>query len=93
MKIGRGPEEEAPSRCARRQGHDPAASDTACAATDGYLTLDSTHANFNFCGSPTTDDWKRGTVSKIDTKTLRETARYFSVTCASNPAQRQDVRR
>ncbi len=53
---------------------------------DGYLVLGQTHASFDFVYSANTDDWGRGTVSKINSKTVREVARYFTVTCFGNGA-------
>ncbi len=50
---------------------------------NGYLVLDQTHAAFNYAWTANTDEWDLGTVSKFDTKTVREVARYFSVTCNS----------
>jgi hypothetical protein len=52
---------------------------------NGYLKLDSTSAAFNFAWTANTEDWGHGTVSKFDTKTVREVARYFTVTCQSLP--------
>ena len=51
---------------------------------NGWLGLGSTHASFNYIYSSNTDDWGRGTVSKLDAKTVKEVARYPSVTCYSN---------
>src|SRR6185369_3677315 len=50
----------------------------------GYLVLGTTHAQFDFIYTANTDDWGRGTVSKINSKSVAEVARYFSVTCYSN---------
>ncbi len=50
---------------------------------NGFLVLDQTHASFNYAWTANTNDWSKGTVSKFDTKTVREVARYFSVTCNS----------
>jgi hypothetical protein len=47
---------------------------------DGSLKLDSTHSAFNYLWLAGTG---QGTVSKIDTKTVREVARYMTVTCFS----------
>jgi hypothetical protein len=53
---------------------------------DGYLTLDSTHASFDYLWLGNASDWSRGTLTKLDSKTVREVARYFTVTCSSNPS-------
>jgi hypothetical protein len=50
---------------------------------NGYLGLDSTHASFDYVYAANTSDWNRGTVSKFNSKTVREVARYYSVTCNS----------
>jgi hypothetical protein len=50
---------------------------------NGYLGLDSSHASFDFMWLANSSDWTRGTVSKMNTKTVREVARYFTVTCSS----------
>ncbi|MSP59696.1 MAG: hypothetical protein EXR72_05020 [Myxococcales bacterium] len=49
----------------------------------GYLVLDSTHASFDFLWVANSGDWNKGTTSKINSKTIREVARYFTVTCNS----------
>ena len=43
---------------------------------NGWLGLGSTHAQFDFIYTANTDDWGRGTVSKLNSKTVREVARY-----------------
>jgi hypothetical protein len=52
---------------------------------DGYLVLSNSHATFDFLWLANTDDWGLGSVAKVDSKAVREVARYFSVTCYSNP--------
>lgn len=52
---------------------------------DGNLILDSSHSSFDYLWIANSEDWGRGTVSKIDAKTVKEVARYFSVTCFSRP--------
>ncbi len=52
---------------------------------NGFLKLDQTSASFDFAWTANTSDWQKGTISKFDTKTVRETARYFTVTCQSLP--------
>ena len=47
--------------------------------------LDLLRDAFNHAWTANTDDWKKGTVSKWDTVTVRELARYFTVTCNSLP--------
>ena len=52
----------------------------------GYLRIESFHSVFNFVWVPNADDnGGAGTVSKLDSKTVREVARYPSVTCYSLP--------
>ena len=53
---------------------------------NGYLGLDQSHASFDFLYSANTGDWNSGTVTRIDTKTVREVARFFTYTCFSNPS-------
>ncbi|MSP59778.1 MAG: hypothetical protein EXR72_05445 [Myxococcales bacterium] len=50
---------------------------------NGYLGLDQTKASFDFLWAANTGDWQRGTVSKFNSKTVREVARYFTITCNS----------
>ena len=51
----------------------------------GYLKLDSTHSVFNYLWIANDGDLNGdGSVSKIDSKTVREVARYRTVTCFSN---------
>ncbi len=52
---------------------------------NGWLGLSASHANFDFLWLANTNDWNIGSVSKVNSKTVRETARYFTVTCFSNP--------
>mgnify|MGYP000846974451 CR=1 FL=1 len=52
---------------------------------DGKLVLSPVPAPPNVVWIANGSDWSKGTISKIDGKTLRETARYFTVTCYSNP--------
>ena len=68
-----------------------ASSDGVGRDANGFLILNSTHAAFNFAWTANTDDWQRGSVSKWDTKTVRELARYFSVTCNSLPTGNQNA--
>ena len=52
--------------------------------TNGFLVLDSTHASFDYLWVANTQDIAgRGSVSKFNSKTVRESARYYSVTCYS----------
>ena len=52
----------------------------------GFLVLDRTKSSsFHYAWTANTYDWRTGSVSKFDTKTLREVARYFTVTCQSLP--------
>jgi hypothetical protein len=50
---------------------------------NGDLKLDKTKKNFNYMWIANTNDLTQGTISKVDTKDLKEVARYFSVTCKS----------
>jgi hypothetical protein len=52
---------------------------------NGYLKLDQTNASFDYAYTANTSDWQKGTLSKFDSKTVREVARYFTVTCNSLP--------
>jgi hypothetical protein len=52
---------------------------------NGYLRLNLATQGFDYAWTANTEDWNFGTVSKFDTKTMREVARYFSVTCHSLP--------
>jgi hypothetical protein len=52
---------------------------------NGYIVLSNSTASFNFLWLANTDDWGIGSVAKIDSKKVIETARYFTVTCYSNP--------
>src|SRR5579864_2306981 len=64
---------------------DPAESDTGVNRDpDGYLVLGSTHAQFDYVWIANSEDWGRGTVSKMNSKTVKEAARYQTVTCFSN---------
>ncbi len=56
----------------------------------GYIVLASSRTNFNFVWAANSADWNIGTVSKIDSKTVREVGRYFTVTCYSNPDGSRD---
>ncbi|MBK8480922.1 MAG: hypothetical protein IPL40_07070 [Proteobacteria bacterium] len=50
---------------------------------NGDVVLQSSERETNFMWIANDLDWKRGTVSKIDTINLKEVARYYTVTCAS----------
>ncbi|MSP60355.1 MAG: hypothetical protein EXR72_08440 [Myxococcales bacterium] len=52
---------------------------------NGWLGLSSTHSNFDFLWLANYADWSSGTVSKINSKKVQEVARYFTVTCFSQP--------
>src|SRR5262249_11097601 len=52
---------------------------------NGYLALDQAHASFDFLWIANSEDWERGTVSKLSSKSIREVARYLTVTCSSLP--------
>ena len=53
---------------------------------NGFLVINQSHGGFNHAWTANTDDWQKGTVSKWDTVTVRELARYFTVTCGSLPS-------
>ena len=62
----------------------PAESDGLNRDDNGWLRLDSYHTVFNYVWVPNTHAHNdAGTVSKLDAKTVREVARYLSVTCGS----------
>jgi streptogramin lyase len=52
---------------------------------NGDLVLDKSKTDFNFMWIANSGDWSRGTISKIDTVNNKEVARYFTVTCDSQP--------
>ena len=66
-------------------GDDDEVDESVAKDPSGYLGLAQTKTTFDFYYVANKDDWNVGSVSKIDTKGVRETARYFSVTCRSNP--------
>ena len=39
---------------------------------NGYLQLDQSHAAFDYLWLANSSDWNRGTVSKVNSKTVRE---------------------
>ena len=51
----------------------------------GFVVLDQTKTDFNFLWVANKDDWDTGSVSKLDQRTHKEVARYFSVTCFGLP--------
>ena len=51
----------------------------------GYLQLGTKSGAFNFLWIANSNDWQSGTVSKLDSRAVKEVARYLSVTCYSNP--------
>jgi hypothetical protein len=53
---------------------------------NGDLILDTAHSSsYDFLWLANSEDWNRGTITKIDAKAIKEVARYLSVTCSSNP--------
>jgi hypothetical protein len=65
---------------------DPHESDTGVDRdNNGYIVLSTSHTNFDFVWIANMYDWNIGTVSKISSKKVQETARYMTVTCYSNP--------
>ena len=50
---------------------------------NGYLGLSQTMAAFDYIWPANSENWQRGTLSKFDAKTIREIARYETVTCNS----------
>jgi len=53
---------------------------------NGDLVLDQSSADGNYIWIANENDWGRGSVSKVDSASMMETARYWTVTCDSNPA-------
>ncbi len=51
----------------------------------GWLGLSDSQTSFDFLWLANTNDWGTGSVSKVDSKRVREVARYFTVTCFSDP--------
>jgi hypothetical protein len=65
---------------------DPRESDQGLAHDpDGSLVLSSVHAESNSLWLANTDDWGVGSVSRVSAHEVKEVARYFTVTCWSNP--------
>jgi sugar lactone lactonase YvrE len=52
---------------------------------NGDIILDQTADEYYYMWISNTNDLAKGTVSKIDTRNVREIGRYFSVTCFSRP--------
>ena len=52
---------------------------------NGDLILGASLAQRGFIWVANTDDGKRGTISKVNTRTMKEVARYLTITCRSNP--------
>ena len=52
---------------------------------NGDIVLTQSSDNFYYLWIANTNDLSVGTVSKIDTRAMREVARYYSVTCFSRP--------
>ncbi len=53
---------------------------------NGDLVLDQSSTDGNYIWIANENDWGRGSVSKVDSASMMETARYWTVTCSSNPA-------
>ncbi|PKN44092.1 MAG: hypothetical protein CVU59_12555 [Deltaproteobacteria bacterium HGW-Deltaproteobacteria-17] len=52
---------------------------------NGDIVITQSSDSFYYLWIANTNDLSVGTVSKVDTRTMREVARYFSVTCFSRP--------
>ncbi len=73
-------------------GGDPAEFDTGLGRDgDGAIGLTHIRDAANFLYTANAEDWGRGTLSRFDTKTLRETARYLTYTCYSLPKGNKDA--
>jgi hypothetical protein len=84
--VSKGPANGAPFPLHSDPNQDPNETDQGVGRDpNGYLGLDSSHASFDYLWIANTGDWGRGSLSKIDSKTVREVARYWSITCYSYP--------
>src|SRR5579871_1208295 len=84
MSKGFGPSNGVPFPLSTDMPKDPNESDDGVGRDkNGYLTLNSGNASFDFLWLANSEDWGRGTISKIDSKQVREVARYSTVTCFS----------
>jgi len=52
---------------------------------NGDLVLGTGQVNFLYLWIANTDDLTRGTISKVDSKALKEVGRYYTITCGSVP--------
>ena len=81
LESGLGPDGAKPFPLQSDAMKDPAEIDSGVSRDpNGYLVLGGTHAAFNYLWVANDGE---NTTSKIDSKTLRETARYSTVTCYS----------
>jgi hypothetical protein len=81
---GFGPDNGSPFPLSTDMPKDPNESDNGIGRDkNGWLGLNQTMASFDYLWPANTGDYNRGTVSKFDSKTVREIARYMSVTCNS----------
>ena len=82
--VGLGPDKGSPFPLQSDPMKDPSQTDDGVKRDpNGYLTLDASHASFQYLWIANSEDFGKGTVSKLDSKTLREVSRYSSVTCFS----------
>ena len=88
MTLGVGPGATPPSMFPLQSDPQPSAGESDNGVdrdANGYLYLATSKASFDFLWIANYADWNIGTVSKLDSKQVKETARYFTVTCFSNP--------
>ena len=53
--------------------------------SNGDLVLGTGQVTFRYLWIANTDDQTRGTISKVDSKALKEVGRYYTITCSSVP--------
>src|SRR5262249_53777215 len=84
--VGIGPSKGFPFPISTDMPQNPNESDNGVVRDmNGYLTLSASSAAFNYLWIANTSDVNgKGNVSKMDSKAIKELARYFSVTCSSN---------
>ncbi len=81
---GFGPDRGNPFPLSSDKPPDPNESDDGVGRDkNGWLGLNSSQAAFDYLWLANTEDWGRGSITKMDSKVLREVARYFTLTCNS----------
>src|SRR5438128_1790999 len=84
MVKGFGPDRGFPFPLGTDKPPDPNEADDGVARDkNGWLGLSSSQAAFDYLWLANTQDWDRGSITKMDSKTIRELARYWTVTCNS----------